>query len=480
MTRLQSRPRFLALVFLVALELRCSSGNPGTGGQGGQAGSAAMTGGVAGAPTTTSGGAPTVTSGGAMASGGSALSSGGAAAGGAAVTSGGVATTSGGSAPTSGGAGTSGGVSAAGGASTGGASGGTAGSAQGGGSVSGGSKSSGGSAGTGGSVGKSSDLWISPDGVDTNPGSEAMPMKTLAAAHGKAMAGTTIWVKPGTYNVSTTIQLTKNGTEVAPIRVFAAPGTRPVFDFSGQPRGQSTARGVDLRGDYWHVKGIDFIKAGDNCIHVVGSHNTLEWLVTHHCEDTGIQIHVDSSLAGDATRGAHNTVLNCDSYENYDSTSGGENADGFAAKLYIGTGNVFRGCRAWNNSDDGWDLFAADDVVTIENSWAFANGKTAAGQSNPNGDGNGFKLGGAPAAGDANQGGAVHVVKGCFAFENNACGFVRNNNPEVPRLEMCSGRADPKGEFCQLTSSAGMTFTMTTAEAKVAPRNADGSLPAIH
>ncbi|MCD8188208.1 MAG: hypothetical protein LUD57_06325 [Ruminococcus sp.] len=33
-----------------------------------------------------------------------------------------------------------------------------------------------------------------------------------------------------------------------------------------------------------------------------------------------------------------------------------ENADGFAAKLTCGEGNVFDGCMSYNNSDDGWDL----------------------------------------------------------------------------------------------------------------------------
>ena len=49
---------------------------------------------------------------------------------------------------------------------------------------------------------------------------------------------------------------------------------------------------------------------------------------------------------------SNNLILNCDSYNNADyvagsSTYDGGNADGFAPKLDLGTGNVFRGCRAW-------------------------------------------------------------------------------------------------------------------------------------
>lgn len=324
------------------------------------------------------------------------------------------------------------------------------------------------------------EIWIAPSGADSDPGTQDKPLASLAAAVAKAAAGTTIWVAPGTYSPTATVGIKANGTEDKPIRVFAqAGGERPVFDFKAQPRGESSARGIQISGTYWHLRGIDVINAGDNCIHISGSHNTIERVVTHGCSDTGVQITANSSEAGDANRAAYNTVVNCDSYENYDAQNQGENADGFAAKLYIGPGNVFRGCRAWNNADDGWDLFASDDVVVIENCWAMSNGKIGATQNNTNGDGNGFKLGGAAQAGDANMGGAVHQVKNCASIENRACGFVRNNNTKVPQLTMCGGRGDGKGVMCSLSSSGGLGVTMSASEAINAKRDADGNLPPL-
>lgn len=44
-------------------------------------------------------------------------------------------------------------------------------------------------------------------------------------------------------------------------------------------------------------------------------------------------------------------MLNCTSYGNAD--RGYEDADGFAAKITVGDGNVFDGCIAYNNADDG-------------------------------------------------------------------------------------------------------------------------------
>ena len=75
----------------------------------------------------------------------------------------------------------------------------------------------------------------------------------------------------------------------------------------------------------------------------------------------------------------YSLIKNCTSCNNYDNETYGENADGFAAKLTVGYGNVFDGCIAYRNSDDGWDLFAKTDsgnigMVIMYNCVAFENG----------------------------------------------------------------------------------------------------------
>ncbi|MBQ9899235.1 MAG: hypothetical protein IJM44_07275, partial [Ruminococcus sp.] len=99
-------------------------------------------------------------------------------------------------------------------------------------------------------------------------------------------------------------------------------------------------------------------------------------------------------------------------------------------------GNIFDGCIAYNNSDDGWDLYAKTEtgptgVVTIKNCIAFRNGFTEDGRGYGNCDGNGFKLGGGGV-------GTRHVVENCLAFENLNCGFTDNNNPEFGVLKDCT------------------------------------------
>jgi hypothetical protein len=121
-----------------------------------------------------------------------------------------------------------------------------------------------------------------------------------------------------------------------------------------------------------------------------------------------------SSLAHD------NLFYNCDSYLNYDSATNGEDADGFAAKTGCGTGNIFKCCRSWNNSDDGWDFYSnSTGGLVLDSCWAFRNGVNAWGSSSFAGDGDGFKLGGAGTTSE-------HVCINCIAFDNSLSGFAQN------------------------------------------------------
>jgi hypothetical protein len=462
-----------------------ASGSAGTTGATGSAGASAT--GSAGTGATGSAGASASGSAGTTGTTGSAGSNATGSAGASATGTAGTTGSAGASATgTAGRGGTTGTAGAAGGST--GTAGTTASAGRGGASGTAGSAGTTGAAGRGGTTGAGgkavaglTDYWVGPNGLDTNPGTMAAPFQTITAAQTYAVAGTTIWMLDGTYQYVSTVTLSKSGTSAMPMNIYAVAGAKPVIDFSLQPRDTASFRGFQVEGDYWHMKGLEIENAGDNCVLITGSHNIIEQVVIHGCDDTGLQITVDSANASDATRGAYNTILNSDSYGNYDASTGGENADGFDAKLYIGPGNVFQGCRAWNNSDDGWDFFAANDVVTVTGCWSFLNGKTLSGQSNPQGDGNGFKLGGKPASGDANMGGAVHIVTSSYAFENVACGFTQNSNPDTPKLNMC-GAWNNKTEYCQTLSQSNAmnNFTMTGAQAKAVVRNADGSLPAIH
>jgi len=334
-----------------------------------------------------------------------------------------------------------------------------------------GGTTSAGTAGTGGTM-PGGDLWVATDGNDANPGTEALPILNLPNALARVAAGHTIWMKAGTYKYSAAIQIKKSGTATAEYTISAAPGTRPIVNFAGSP---AATRGFDLQGDYWHFVGFEVENAMDNCIAISGSHNTIENMTIHGCADTGLQITVSSANVADNTRGANNLVLNTDSYENFDAATGGENADGFAAKLRIGPGNVFRGCRAYNNSDDGWDFFAADDVVEIDGSWAFCERQGRQWQQSR---GRRQRLQARRQADERRRGRRRALGARLIRVREFGLWLRPNNNPDVPKVNNCGAKDNGKDDYCGTLSKTGSaTMTMTAAQAKAVKRNADGSLP---
>ena len=275
---------------------------------------------------------------------------------------------------------------------------------------------------------ENNNIYVSPNGKSNAAGTKDAPMDIYTAVK-IATPGQKILIKEGTYNLSSTVKVERgiNGTADAMIYMIADPeaGSRPVFDFGGK------CAGMILAGDYWYFQGFDVTRSADaqKGIQVSGNHNILDQIKAYKNGNTGIQI--SRYLGTDQFNQwpAHNTILNCSSYLNAD--KGYEDADGFAAKLTVGQGNVFDGCIAAYNADDGWDLFAkvqsgSIGVVTIQNCVAFKNGYILDenGREINAGNGNGFKMGG-----DSMPG--AHVLKNSIAFANKAKGIDSNSCPDI-------------------------------------------------
>jgi hypothetical protein len=282
--------------------------------------------------------------------------------------------------------------------------------------------------------------YVAPNGSDSAAGTQADPWASIAHAQAVVAAGDTVYFRGGTYAYTraTTscasqtarvdaITLNKAGTSGNPIRYWAYPGEKPVFNFSGMSD-DCRVKGFDVTGSWIHLKGLEVTGVPQNNslnheswgIWISGSSNTFELINTHHHMGPGLFIQ----------NGGANLVLNTDSHDNYDlytSNGAGESADGFGAHIPAGNpGNVFRGCRAWWNSDDGFDLISAYSSVTIENSWAWRNGYVP-GTTTGAGNGNGFKAGGYGGGYDASA--VKHTVRSSVAFANRASGFYANHHP---------------------------------------------------
>ncbi|WP_330348863.1 carbohydrate-binding protein [Streptomyces sp. NBC_00582] len=268
-------------------------------------------------------------------------------------------------------------------------------------------------------------IYVSPSGTDGAAGTSSAPT-TLTSAISRVTAGGTIYLRGGTYNYSSTVTIpqTTSGTASARTTLSAYPGETPVLNFSAQSESSSN-RGLQLFGSYWKVYGVVVERAGDNGIYVGGSHNVIERTVTRYNRDTGLQLGRIASSTASADWPSDNLILSAESHDNADSD--GEDADGFAAKLTTGTGNVFRYAVSHNNIDDGWDLYTKTDTgaigpVTIEDSLSYNNGTLSDGTVNSNGDRNGYKLGGDDIA-------VNHVVRRSIAYHNGKHGFTYNSNP---------------------------------------------------
>lgn len=271
-------------------------------------------------------------------------------------------------------------------------------------------------------------IYVSPDGRSYGSGAKDDPVDIYTAVK-SAAPGRTILLKGGTYALDKTVIVERgvNGTADAKIYMIADPeaATRPVLDFQGR------CAGMILAGDYWYFQGFDVTRSANaqKGIQVSGSYNTVDNVVTYKNGNTGLQISRYKSTDNWEDWPSHNLILNCTSYLNAD--AGYEDADGFAAKLTVADGNVFDGCIAAYNADDGWDLFAKVETgaigqVVIQNCVAFKNGYVLDenGQEVDAGNGNGFKMGGSSISGH-------HILRNSVSFGNKAKGIDSNSCPDI-------------------------------------------------
>ncbi len=287
-------------------------------------------------------------------------------------------------------------------------------------------------------------FYVAPDGDDAAPGSIDEPFATIGRAQQAAAPGTTVYFRGGTHAIDVgqvdeytgifarVFLMNKSGTAGNPIRYWAYPGEEPVIDMTAVNPAGYRIYTFYVTADWLHFRGLTVTGVQVNitthtqsiCFDNEGSHNLYERLVLRDNQAIGMWI----------GNGRDNLVLHCDAYRNWDYTSEGGvggNVDGFGCHASADEGNVFRGCRAWLNSDDGFDLINVDHAVLIEDCWAAYNGYSEEnGSLVSRGDGTGFKAGGygkPPSSVPSPI--PRHVVRGCLAVGNKQNGFYANHHP---------------------------------------------------
>ena len=292
--------------------------------------------------------------------------------------------------------------------------------------------------------------YIAPDGNDASGnGTISAPYATFMKAQQVVMAGDTVFARGGTYylkesDITHTVSLgpykivnyfNKSGSTVSKrIYYWAYPGEKPVFDFSAVKPAGHRVTAFFTTASFIHFKGLEVIgvqvtittHTQSECFRNQGSNNIYEQLSMHDGMANGFYLQ----------SGSNNLVLNCDAYRNWDNVSEdkkGGNVDGFGFHPGKGSaGNKISGCRAWFNSDDGYDCINASESVLFENCWAFYNGYSTSFASLANGTG--FKIGGygqAPVVSKLPNPIPAFTVRFCLAFRNKANGFYANHHVET-------------------------------------------------
>ncbi len=292
-------------------------------------------------------------------------------------------------------------------------------------------------------------IYASPDGSFKASGTKEFPYD-LDTAVGFLEPGQTLILKNGVYKRTEPLEiiLGDNGEPDRMKTVEAETEGKVIID------GQNITANAIVTGNYWHFKGIEFVNSAENqkAFHLGGSHNIIENCKFHDNRDMGLQISRVSGLQEKEDWPSYNTVINCESYNNCDPSM--INADGFGAKLTVGEGNRFVGCKSHNNVDDGWDLYTkvgtgAIGAVTLENCESYRNGW----RLNPDGTetpynaggNNGFKCGGENVA-------VQHMLINCKAYGNGNNGITTNSNPALKIVN------------CQVYDNAGANVRLYSAK----------------
>ena len=297
-------------------------------------------------------------------------------------------------------------------------------------------------------------IYVAPQGDDAAAGTIDAPLATLPAAYRLTEGGDTVCFRGGTYNVTDSqvmkikgvyafvFALEKAGTAEHRTCYMGYPGERPVFDFSAlMLDGKHRFAAFYLGADYVHLRNFDIVGVP---VRIKG-HTQSECVSARrgsHCIVEDIAMHDGMAIGYYQKRGSHNLVVDCDAYNNYDDYSEGPyggNVDGFGCHVFdtFEVGNVFRRCRAWRNSDDGFDLISCAAPVEIDRCMAFYNGYCPS--SNPAdtvnfvsaGDGNGFKAGGWGMNTRKTKCPDVcpsHYIHHSLAYRNKAHGFYANHH----------------------------------------------------
>lgn len=249
---------------------------------------------------------------------------------------------------------------------------------------------------------------VAPDGSDGGGSSGAEAVGSLNEAVGLAGPGDLVTLGEGVYRPESRLVVQgASGTAERPVRlVGAGPGRTRIEWADGADAG-----GIRLDGvSHWHVADLEIRNSpmkGLQILNPSATENVVSNVVVSGCSNTGLEV----------LGGSNNHLVDVVSHGNFDHDNAGEDADGVKVAGTEAVGNRLTRALAFRNADDGIDLWTSRDTV-LDHCESRQNGYS------PNGDGFGFKLGG---AGSGEETGGHRLVR-CVSFGNWQKGFGSNGS----------------------------------------------------
>ncbi|WLI90654.1 right-handed parallel beta-helix repeat-containing protein [Massilia sp. R2A-15] len=211
-------------------------------------------------------------------------------------------------------------------------------------------------------------LYVSPTGSDSNPGSAALPFRTIQQAARVAMQSTTVHVAPGTYRGNVTTST--SGTATARIRFVS--DTR----WGATIIGSGTEATWTNRGNYVDIVGFDISGSGRHGILNWASNTRMSGNHVHHLSLSG-------GCTGDGGAGivnANYSGSNGDIIGNVVHDIGMPGQCNTVHGIYSSNlGGVIANNIVYRASSYGIHLWHAVRNVVIANNTVFANGSAVMG-----------------------------------------------------------------------------------------------------
>jgi hypothetical protein len=275
--------------------------------------------------------------------------------------------------------------------------------------------------------------YVATTGDDGAAGTIGSPFKTLNYAFNYLSAGDSLLIRGGIYtdmaNSTEGISVTsKTGTVGNPFRIQNYPGETVIFNCAALS--SSSAQHVGITFDscsWWEIFGIEVINVVENTNQNAPS---TGWGMMDCDHIELIRCIVRDCANGFALYGNTGTIIYqyCDSYQNHDHWDNGGFANGFSCNINSSGNITYLGCRAWLNSDDGWDSFSVNEgsgLILWYNCWSFENGS----YGGVNGNGAGFK------SGKSHLDPTLSIERSfinCLSFGNTGIGFDESQDINDP------------------------------------------------